>query len=166
MPPAQNVAAEFEAANQNYVASFNKGDLALPPARKVAVVVCMDARLDPAKMLGLEEGDAHVIRNAGGRTIDALRSLVISQQLLGTREIVIIHHTDCGMLTFSDETIRAQVRDGELKSNADHIAFLPFTDLKQSVLDDIAFLKSSPLLLDVPITGYIYEVATGKIVKV
>ncbi|KAH8649906.1 carbonic anhydrase [Xylariales sp. PMI_506] len=162
----RQVSKEFEAANEKYAASFTKGDLPLPPARKVAVVACMDARLDPAKVLGLEEGDAHVIRNAGGRTIEALRSLVISQQLLGTREIVILHHTDCGMLTFTDDAIRTKIRDGELKGNADHIAFLPFNDLKQSVLDDIAFLKASPLLLDVPITGYIYEVETGKIVKV
>ncbi|PNH39019.1 hypothetical protein VD0004_g7831, partial [Verticillium dahliae] len=132
---------------------------------KVAVVACMDARLDPAKALGLEEGDAHVIRNAGGRTSDALRSLVISQQLLGTREIVIVHHTDCGMLTFSDSSIRTKIGD-ELKEQADHIAFLPFSDLKQSVLDDIEFVRKSPLVLDVPVTGYIYEVETGKIVQV
>ncbi|KAK9413558.1 putative fmnh2-dependent monooxygenase protein [Seiridium unicorne] len=162
----RQAAKEFETANEKYVASFNKGHLPLPPARKVAVVACMDARLDPAKVLGLQEGDAHVIRNAGGRTIEAMRSLVISQQLLGTREIVIVHHTDCGMLTFTDHDLRSKIKDGELKSNADHIAFLPFSDVKQSVLDDISILKASPLLLDVPITGYVYEVETGKIVKV
>ncbi|CAH0054717.1 unnamed protein product [Clonostachys solani] len=156
-----SVVPEFEAANERYVASFTKGDLPLPPGRKVAVVACMDARLDPAKVLGLEEGDAHVIRNAGGRTIDALRSVVISQQLLGTREIVIVHHTDCGMLTFSDTDIKAKIRD-DLNENADHIAFLPFGDLRKSVLDDIEILKKSPLVLDVPITGYIYDVKTGK----
>ncbi|KAL2004375.1 hypothetical protein VTN02DRAFT_2021 [Thermoascus thermophilus] len=166
-----SVAREFEAANQKYAASFTKGGLALPPARKVAVVACMDARLDPARALGLEEGDAHVIRNAGGRVADSIRSLVISQQLLGTREIVILHHTDnlaqtdCGMLTFTDEAIRSKIRT-ELAQNADHIAFLPFNDLAQSVRDDIAALKQSPLILDVPITGYIYEVETGKIVRV
>ncbi|KAH6698083.1 carbonic anhydrase, partial [Verticillium dahliae] len=95
----------------------------------------------------------------------ALRSLVISQQLLGTREIVIVHHTDCGMLTFSDSSIRTKIGD-ELKEQADHIAFLPFSDLKQSVLDDIEFVRKSPLVLDVPVTGYIYEVETGKIVQV
>ncbi|KAI1248288.1 hypothetical protein MGN70_010538 [Eutypa lata] len=158
MSSVHQAAKEFEAANEKYAASFNKGDLPLPPGRYAAS--------DPAKVLGLEEGDAHVIRNAGGRTIEALRSLVISQQLLGTREIVIIHHTDCGMLTFTDEALRNQIKEGELKSNADHIAFLPFNDVKQSVLDDIAVLRASPLLLDVPVTGYIYEVETGKIVKV
>ncbi|KAJ5129756.1 Carbonic anhydrase [Penicillium bovifimosum] len=159
------VAREFEAANAKYVASFTKGDLQLPPQRKVAVVACMDARLDPARALGLEEGDAHVIRNAGGRVSDALRSIIISQQLLGTREIVIVHHTDCGMLTFTDEVIRDKIR-GELHQNADHIAFLPFGDLVQSVKDDILWLRNSPLVLDVPITGYVYEVESGRIVKV
>ncbi|KAJ6008409.1 hypothetical protein N7540_012385 [Penicillium herquei] len=125
----------------------------------------MDARLDPARALGLEEGDAHVIRNAGGRVSDALRSIVISQQLLGTREIIIVHHTDCGMLTFTDDDIRGKIRN-ELQQDADHIAFLPFTDLRQSVLADIQFLKGSSLVLDVPITGFIYEVESGKIVKV
>ncbi|KAJ5287328.1 hypothetical protein N7478_003014 [Penicillium angulare] len=160
-----SVAKEAEAANAKYAASFTKGDLALPPARKVAIVACMDARLDTARALGLEEGDAHVIRNAGGRVSDALRSIVISQQLLGTREIIIVHHTDCGMLTFTDDVIRGKIR-ADLKQNVDHIAFLPFGDLRQSVLDDIQVLKESPLVLDVPITGYLYEVETGKIVKV
>ncbi|CAH0003655.1 unnamed protein product [Clonostachys byssicola] len=161
----RSVIPEFEAANQKYAASFTKGDLPLPPGRKVAIVACMDARLDPARVLGLEEGDAHVIRNAGGRTVDALRSLIISQQLLGTREIVIVHHTDCGMLTFTDTEIKSKIRN-ELSENADHIAFLPFHDLRQSVLDDIEIIKKSPLVLDVPITGYIYDVKTGKLEKV
>ncbi|KAL4964057.1 beta-class carbonic anhydrase [Aspergillus stella-maris] len=160
-----SAAKEFEAANARYAASFTKGDLQLPPQRKVAIVACMDARLDTARALGLEEGDAHVIRNAGGRVTDALRSLVISQQLLGTREIVIVHHTDCGMLTFTDEVIRNKIRE-ELGQNADHIAFLPFADLRQSVLEDVRLVKDSPLILDVPVTGYIYEVESGKIVKV
>ncbi|KAJ5702149.1 hypothetical protein N7488_009697 [Penicillium malachiteum] len=129
-----SVAREVETANEKYAASFTKGDLPLPPARKVAIVACMDAGLDPARALGLEEGDAHITRNAGGRVSDALRSIVISQQLLGTREIIIVHHTDCGMLTFTD--------------------------------DDIRFLKGSELVLDVPVTGFIYEVESGKIVEV
>src|SRR5438132_10550878 len=101
------VLPELLKANERYAAGFTKGDLPMPPGRHVAVLACMDARLDPAKALGLQEGDAHVIRNAGGRASDdALRSLAISQQLLGTREIVVIHHTDCGMLTFSNDDLR------------------------------------------------------------
>ncbi|KAB8210400.1 carbonic anhydrase [Aspergillus parasiticus] len=128
-------------------------------------VTCSFLLNDPARALGLEEGDAHVIRNAGGRAADALRSIIISQQLLGTREIVIVHHTDCGMLTFTDEVIRGKIRS-DLGQDADHIAFLPFGDLKQSVLDDIKVLRASPLVLDVPITGFLYEVETGKVVRV
>src|SRR6187401_506492 len=114
------VTEEFLEANAKYVAQFKKGALPLPPARKVALVVCMDARIDPAKALGLEEGDAHVIRNAGGRISEAIRSLAISQTLLGTQEVVIIHHSDCGMLTFSDESIRALLRK-ERKVDADAV---------------------------------------------
>ncbi|CEJ85469.1 Putative Carbonic anhydrase [[Torrubiella] hemipterigena] len=155
-------AAEFEAANKQYAATFDKGSLPLPPGRKVTVVTCMDARIDTGKSLGVAEGDAHVIRNAGGRASEALRSVIISQQLLGTQEVVVIHHTDCGMLTFSDEDIRNKIRDG-LGENVDHLSFLPFKDLEQSVRDDVALLKKSPLVLDVPISGYIYDVSTGKI---
>ncbi|KND86629.1 Beta-carbonic anhydrase 1 [Tolypocladium ophioglossoides CBS 100239] len=157
--------ADFEAANDKYAASFDQGHLSLPPARKLAVVACMDARLDPAKALGLKLGDAHVIRNAGGRSIEALRSIIISQQLLGTREIAVVHHTDCGMLTFTDADLRSQVRR-DLGEVVDHISFLPFKDLRQSVVDDVNILKKSPLVLKVPITGYIYDVKTGKIEKV
>src|SRR3989475_12350669 len=117
------VAQEFLKANEAYAAGFQKGNLAMPPKRHVAVLTCMDARLDPARILGLEEGDAHVIRNAGGRAADALRSLVISEQLLGTNTIVIIHHTDCGMLTFTNEQIHDKVKK-DLSADADHIAFL------------------------------------------
>jgi len=127
----------------------------------------MDARIDPAAALGLQEGDAHVIRNAGGRASDdAIRSLAISQQLLGTREIVVIHHTDCGMLTFTNEQLRAKLRD-ELGVDAGSVDFLPFSDLEQSVRDDIARLRASPLLLrDVPIHGLIYDVRTGSLQQV
>ncbi|RKL38987.1 hypothetical protein BFJ72_g7117 [Fusarium proliferatum] len=159
---SSSIVPEYEAANEQYAAAFTKGDLALPPSRHVAVVACMDARLDPAQVLGIELGSAHVIRNAGGRAADALRSVIISQQLLGTREIVI---TDCGMLTFSDLDLKTKVRK-DLGEDVDHIAFLPFGDLEQSVRDDITFLKKSPLVLDVPITGYIYDVKSGKINKV
>lgn len=157
------VTDEFLTANDAYARQFTKGNLALPPARKVAVVVCMDARIDPARALGLEEGDAHVIRNAGGRITDAVRSLAISQQLLGTQEVAIIHHTDCGMLTFSDESLRAQLR-GNLGADADHVAFLPFRDLDQSVRDDLAAYRRSPLLRqDIPVRGFVYDVRTGKL---
>src|SRR5262245_63444806 len=103
-----SVVNEFLQANKGYAAHFQKGDLPMPPGRKVAVLACMDARLDPARILGLEEGDAHVIRNAGGRAADAVRSLVISEQLLGTNTIVILHHTDCGMLTFTNEQLHTK----------------------------------------------------------
>ncbi|MDB5074902.1 MAG: carbonic anhydrase, partial [Chloroflexi bacterium] len=126
-----SAADEFLQANQGYAANFTKGDLPMPPGRHVAVVACMDARLDPARALGLEEGDAHVIRNAGGRASDAIRSLVISQQLLGTREVVVVHHTDCGMLTFSDDQLRKQVEQ-KLGTPTD-MSFDSFTDLAQSV---------------------------------
>lgn len=157
---------EFLQANTAYAAHFRKGDLPLPPARKVAVLACMDARLDPARILGLEEGDAHVIRNAGGRAADALRSLVISEQLLGTTMIVILHHTDCGMLTFTNEQLHDKIKR-ELHTDADHIAFLPFKDLEQSVRDDIAYLRQSPLIpAQIEIAGFIYDVHTGRLLPV
>ena len=148
-------------ANQQYVAGFSKGGMSAPPARGVAVVCCMDARIDPARSLGLEEGDAHVIRNAGGRVAEALRSLAISQELLGTREVAIIHHTDCGMLTFSDTDIRTRLRTS-LGADADHIAFLPFTDLDGSVRDDLALYRASSIVRqDIPVRGFVYDVYTG-----
>ena len=153
-------------ANQRYAAAFTKGDLPMPPGRKLAVLVCMDARIDPAKALGLEEGDAHVIRNAGGRASDdAIRSLAISQQLLGTREVVVIHHTDCGMLTFTDDQLRQKLRDDLGAQTTD--AFLPFSDLERSVRDDVAAIRTSPLLLkDLPVRGFIYDVRTGRLQEV
>jgi len=155
---------DFLKANESYAATFQKGDLPMPPARHVAVLTCMDARLHPARFLGLDEGDAHVIRNAGGRASeDAIRSLVISQQLLGTNTVLVIHHTDCGMVTFSNEDLRAKLKQ-ELHVDAGNIDFLPFRDLEQSVRDDVAKLKSSPLIPDsVDISGYIYDVRTGKL---
>jgi len=157
---------EFLQANERYAAQFKKGNLPLPPGRQVAVLACMDARLDPARVLGLEEGDAHVIRNAGGRAADALRSLIISEQLLGTKTIVILHHTDCGMLTFTDEQIHEKLK-ADLHADGDHIAFLPFKDLGQSVRDDIAFLRSSPLIpQEIEIVGFLYDVKSGKLLPV
>jgi carbonic anhydrase len=157
---------ELIQANESYAASFDKGDLPLPPGKGVAVVACMDARLIPTRALGLQEGDAHVIRNAGGLAKDALRSLIISEQLLGTREILILHHTDCGMLTFQNEDVYAKVQDS-LGADASDIDFLPFPDLDQSVRDDIQFLKDSPLIPDeVSIRGFVYDVKTGKVREV
>jgi carbonic anhydrase len=159
------VADECLQANQQYAAAFDKGSLAMPPGRHVAVVTCMDARLDPARFLGLQEGDAHVIRNAGGRAADAIRSLVISQQLLGTREVVVIHHTDYGMLTFTDDQLRQKLREDLGAQTTD--AFLPFSDLEQSVREDVAAIRTAPLLLkDVPVRGFIYDVRTGRLQEV
>ncbi len=157
---------EFIAANESFSAGFDQGHLPMPPARQVAVVACMDARLHPEKVLGLAIGDAHVIRNAGGRAQDAIRSLVISQRLLGTTEIVVLHHTDCGMLTFNNEQLAAKVQ-AELGVDVAGQDFLPFPDLEQSVRDDVAILRASPLIpSSIPISGAIYDVTTGKVHEV
>ena len=161
-----SVVQEFVQANKAYASAFQKGDLAMPPARHVAVLTCMDARIDPARALGLEEGDAHVIRNAGGRAADAIRSLVISEQLLGTTHIVVIHHTDCGMLTFSNADLQQKVQQ-DLHADASTIDFLPFSNLEQSVRDDIATLRESPLIpQDIDISGFIYDVKSGQLLPV
>jgi len=158
---------ELLRANETYAATFQKGHLPGLPARRLGVLTCMDARLDPARFLGLEEGDAHVIRNAGGRASeDAVRSLVISQQLHGTNTVVVIHHTDCGMLTLSNADLRTKLKQ-ELGADAEHIDFLPFQDLEQSVRDDVATLKASPLIpKSVTISGFIYEVRSGRLIPV
>jgi len=158
---------EFLKANEAYASTFTKGSLPMPPARHVAVLTCMDARLIPARFLGLEEGDAHVIRNAGGRASeDAIRSLIISEQLLGTTEIVVIHHTDCGMLTFSNKDLHTKLQQ-EFKADASHIDFLPFSDLEQSVRDDLATIKASPFIPEsIAVSGFIYDVSSGKLLPV
>lgn len=158
---------EFLAANETYQAQFTQGALPIPPARKVAVLVCMDARIAPAAVLGIELGDAHIISNAGGRASeDALRSLVISQRLLGTQEIVVIHHTDCGMCTFSNADIAAKIQ-ADLGVDVGERDFLPFGDLEQSVRDDVATIRSSPLIpADIAISGAVYDVHTGALKEI
>lgn len=174
------------AANRRYAGEFgDKGSLALPPARRFAILTCMDARLDPAKYAGLVEGDAHVIRNAGGRASDdAIRSLVISHKLLGTREWFVIHHTGCGMLLFDDQVIsdllatslhtadltgdgwRNQQNDGG-SDEGRFIKWLAFRDLEASVADDVARIRGHRLVPgDIPIYGYVYDVRTGRLIEV
>jgi len=151
---------------ERYAAGFDKGDLALPPARKVAVVACMDARLIPTRVLGLEEGDAHVIRNAGGViTDDEIRSLAISQRLLGTEEIILIHHTDCGMLTFTDDDFRRQIQeDTGIKPEW---AAEAFGDIDEDVRQSIARIKASPFIPRKDgVRGFVYEVETGRLREV
>lgn len=158
---------EFLEANRQYAASFEAGDVPVPPARRVAVVTCMDARLHPEKFLGLEVGDAHVIRNAGGRiSEDAIRSLVISERLLGTEEIVVIHHTDCGMLTFKNEDLTEKIKQ-DLSVDTTGRDFLPFSDLEQSVRDDVQALRDSDLIPDnITLSGAIYDVRSGELREV
>jgi carbonic anhydrase len=161
------VTEELVQANQTFAQNFDKGDLPMPPARQVAVVTCMDARLHPEKFLGLDFGDAHVIRNAGGRVSDdALRSLIISSHLLGTREYVVIHHTGCGMLTFSNSDLHTKLAD-EMGTDASHIDFLTMSDLQQSVREDVARIVESPLIpKDISVRGFIYDVRTGRLQEV
>ncbi|WCB96842.1 Beta-carbonic anhydrase 1 [Baekduia alba] len=151
---------------EDYASRFTKGDLPLPPAKKVAVVACMDARLDPQALLGLDEGDAHVIRNAGGViTDDEIRSLAISQRLLGTEEIVLIHHTDCGMLTFRDDEFRRSIQDDT--GIKPEWAAEAFPDLEEDVRQSIARIRSSPFVpRKESVRGFVYEVETGKLREV
>jgi len=177
---------EVLAANQQYSASFgDKANLALPPARRFAVLTCMDARLDPAKFAGVSEGDAHIIRNAGGRASDdAIRSLVISYKLLGTREFFVIHHTDCGMEFFTNEVIRgllnSSLETAELTSEGfrdigkspgsragEFIEWLTIPDRKQAVVDDVFRIRTHPLVpRSIPIYGYVYDVKSGKLLEI
>jgi carbonic anhydrase len=181
-----SVLTEVLAANEEYAGSFGeKSTLALPPARQFAILTCMDARLDPAKYAGLAEGDAHVIRNAGGRASDdAIRSLVISYKLLGTREWFVIHHSNCGMEFFTDEVMRGllansletaalgadgftDVGAGPGSDEANYIDWLTIADNPRSVVEDVARIRNHPLVpRSIPIYGYIYDVTTGKLVEV
>ena len=161
-----SVTDELLQNNAAYAESFEKGDLPLPPARGVAVVACMDARLDVHKILGLEEGDAHVIRNAGGViTDDEIRSLAISQRLLGTREIVLIHHTDCGMLTFTDDELKQQIQ--EEVGIKPEFAMESFSNLEVDVRQSIARIQASPFIPHKEsVRGFVYEVETGRLREV
>jgi carbonic anhydrase len=154
-------------ANQRYSEQFAQGDLPAPPAKHLAIVTCMDARIHPEKILGLEIGDAHVIRNAGGRiTGDALRSLIISTWLLNTREVAIIHHTQCGMQSHSNAEVRKIVRD-QTGTDVSSMDFDVFTDLEESVREDLRRLASSPHLpRDIQARGFIYDVQTGRLSSV
>jgi len=152
--------------NKAYAEGFNKGDLPLPPAKKVAVIACMDARIVPSRILGLEEGDAHVIRNAGGVvTEEEIRSLAISQNLLGTEEVLLMHHTDCGMLTFDDEEFATKLED-ETGQRPDFEAHA-FSDLDDNIRKSIKTIKESPFIPNKDsIRGFVYEVETGRLREV
>ena len=155
-----SVVDEVTQANERYAGEFARGDLPMPPGRRLAVVTCMDARLDPARFLGLEPGDAHVIRNAGGIVNDeAIRSLVISHHLLGTQEAIVVGHTECGMLTFTNADLH-----GKLGPEAASIDFQPFPDVADRVRHSVETIRSHPLLADsLKATGFVYDVRTGEI---
>jgi carbonic anhydrase len=177
---------EVLAANEQYASSFgDKSELALPPARRFAILTCMDARLDPAKYAGLGEGDAHVIRNAGGRASDdAIRSLVISYKLLGTREWFVIHHTNCGMEFFTDDVMRGllessletaalgedgfhDVGKGPGSSEGKYVDWLTISHTENSVTEDVKRIRNHPLVpRSIPIYGYVYDVKSGRLVEV
>lgn len=181
-----SVLDEVLAANAGYVSGFGaKSELALPPARRFAILTCMDARLDPAKFAGLSEGDAHVIRNAGARASDdAIRSLVISYKLLGTKEWFVVHHSNCGMEFFTDEVMRGllassletaalgdqgfyDIGSGPGSSEGNYIDWLTIANAEQSVTDDVARIRSHPLVpRSIPIYGYIYDVKSGRLNEV
>lgn len=156
----------FLANNARYAASFAKGDLPTPPAMRTAIVACMDARIETGRLLGLEEGDAHVIRNAGGVvTDDVLRSLVISQRLLGTEEIILIHHTDCGMVTFRDDDIKDAI-EAETGIRPS-FALESFSDIEEDVRQSIRRIRASPFIpVKDKIRGFVYDVKTGKLNEV
>jgi carbonic anhydrase len=180
------ILSEVLAANHAYAANFgDKSKLALPPARRFAILTCMDARLDPAKYAGLAEGDAHVIRNAGGRASDdAIRSLVISYKLLGTREVFVIHHTDCGMEFFTNNVMRGllassletadltpkgfrDVGRGPGSNAGEYIEWLPIRDQRQAVIDDVERIRNHPLVpKSIPVYGFVYDVHSGELTEV
>ncbi len=157
---------ELIEASENYSRKFDKSGLPAQPSKRVAVITCMDSRILPERLLGLEEGDAHVIRNAGGRAAEAIRSLIISQRFLDTNEVMLIQHTDCGMAKYSNQEIRAKVEE-DLGVDAGDIDILAFSDVEQNVRDDVALLNESPLIAaDTAIRGFVYDVSSGKLTEV
>ncbi len=155
-------------ANQTYASQFSAGGLAMPPAKKLAVLACMDARLDVEQILGLKPGDAHVIRNAGGiATEDAIRSLIISHSLLGTQEFMVVNHTDCGMLTFKDHDLLERLKRETGAMAVVPAAFHSFTSLDQNVREQLMKLRAHPWIpKQIPVRGFIYDVKTGKLREV
>lgn len=179
------IKSEVEQANAAYAESFDKGELALPPARGFLILTCMDARLDPAKYAGLAEGDAHVVRNAGGRaTDDAIRSLVISHKLLGTREWFVIHHTDCGMLFFDDATMGdllagslepAELTESGFRNASEaggspegrYVKWHTIRNQEEAVVEDVVRIRNHPLVNPaIPVYGYVYDVKSGRLIEV
>jgi carbonic anhydrase len=162
-----SVTDEVLSANKGYAAKFDGGSLAMPPVRKVAILACMDARLTVEQLLGLKAGDAHIIRNAGGiATEDALRSLIISHHLLGTQEFIVINHTDCGMLTFTDDQLRDKLEELTGVPAVAPVHFHAFKDLERNVRQQVARIKNHPYVRDIPVRGFIYDVKSGKLNEV
>jgi len=177
LEPREEMSAhlDFKEKNKAYVETFDKGHLPLqPPSKKLLIVTCIDARIDVYKSLGLELGEVHIVRNAGGCARDSLRSILISQRLLGTREIAVIHHSQCGMLTFTTPQLRDIIKSAapsdtkdEIAKTVDSIDFLEFGNLEASVNDDVKFLQEHPLVLkETKVTGWIYHTETGAVTQV
>jgi carbonic anhydrase len=162
-----SVTDEVLQANQQYAASFKLGGLAMPPARKLAVLACMDARIDVEQLLGLKTGDAHMIRNAGGvASEDALRSLIISHHLMGTQEFIVINHTDCGMLTFTDDALVQRLEEKTGVAAIAPVHFHAFTNLESSVRRQVARIKNHPWVKNIPVRGFVFDVKSGKLAEV
>jgi carbonic anhydrase len=163
-----SVTDEVLKANEEYARSFRSGNLAMPPARKLAILACMDARLTVEQMLGLKTGEAHIIRNAGGiATEDALRSLIISHHLLGTEEFIVINHTDCGMLTFKNEQLRRQLEEKTGTATVAPAHFHAFDNLEDNVRQQVQRVKSHPWIpKQIPVRGFVYDVKSGRLIEV
>jgi carbonic anhydrase len=165
-----SIVDEIVAANQVYAETFDAANIPMPPRRQLAILTCMDARIYPNKIFGLREGDAHIIRNAGGRARDALRSLAMSQELQGTREIIVLHHNDCGLLGISNAEIRSKLVQSlgpDAMQPAGQIDFLPWPDVEQALRNEMYDIRTSPLIRpNTPITGFVYDEQTGLVRRV